>query len=182
MAHNDPSSMLAVPARNIPVPTSISPTAQAMLAASRMHLAEYPPPGATAAWREHVAAMDQAILPILRERAARVAADVEEIEVDGIRVFVATPREVAADDRAVYLDIHGGALVMGGDACCRAFAIIMAGQVKSRIWSVDYRMPPDHPYPAALDDCLTVYRALLRERRPREIIVSGGSAGGNLAA
>ena len=43
-------------------------------------------------------------------------------------------------------------------------------------------MPPDYPYPAALDDCVAAYRALLRERSPKEIIVSGGSAGGNLAA
>jgi acetyl esterase/lipase len=43
-------------------------------------------------------------------------------------------------------------------------------------------MPPDHPYPAALDDCLTVYRALLEDHRPQDIVVEGASAGGNLAA
>jgi acetyl esterase/lipase len=48
--------------------------------------------------------------------------------------------------------------------------------------AVDYRMPPDHPYPAPLDDCVAIYRALLRGHRPEEIIVGGGSAGGNLAA
>ena len=48
--------------------------------------------------------------------------------------------------------------------------------------AVDYRMPPDHPYPAPLDDCVAVYRALLERPRPSEIIVGGGSAGGNLAA
>ena len=49
-------------------------------------------------------------------------------------------------------------------------------------WTVDYRMPPDFPFPTPLDDCLTAYRALLDERRPHEIIVGGTSAGGNLAA
>jgi acetyl esterase/lipase len=43
-------------------------------------------------------------------------------------------------------------------------------------------MPPLHPYPAALDDAVAVYRALLDERAPGDIIVGGGSAGGNLAA
>jgi acetyl esterase/lipase len=43
-------------------------------------------------------------------------------------------------------------------------------------------MPPDHPFPTPLDDCLTAYRMLLDERSPSEIIVGGTSAGGNLAA
>src|SRR3546814_1395027 len=43
-------------------------------------------------------------------------------------------------------------------------------------------MPPDHPYPAALDDCIAAYRALLEDHAAWEIIVRGSSAGGNLAA
>jgi acetyl esterase/lipase len=49
-------------------------------------------------------------------------------------------------------------------------------------WAVDYRMPPLHPYPASLDDCMAVYRALLEARDPHDIFIGGGSAGGNLAA
>ena len=49
-------------------------------------------------------------------------------------------------------------------------------------WAPDYRMPPHHPYPAALDDCIAVYRAALEARSPEDIVVSGASAGGNLAA
>jgi acetyl esterase/lipase len=52
----------------------------------------------------------------------------------------------------------------------------------ARVWAVDYRMPPDHPFPAGLDDCLAAYRALLAERSPARVIVGGASAGGNLAA
>jgi len=55
-------------------------------------------------------------------------------------------------------------------------------RVGARVWAPDYRMPPDHPFPAALDDCIATYRTLLQERRPDEIIVGGASAGGNLAA
>jgi acetyl esterase/lipase len=43
-------------------------------------------------------------------------------------------------------------------------------------------MPPDHPYPAGLDDCMAFYKSLLRDHSPAEIIVGGGSAGANLAA
>src|SRR5262249_30931515 len=48
--------------------------------------------------------------------------------------------------------------------------------------SVDYRTPPAHPFPAALEDCFAVYRQLLAEAPGRKIVIGGSSAGGNLAA
>ena len=55
-------------------------------------------------------------------------------------------------------------------------------QMGARTWAVDYRMPPDHPYPVPLDDCVAAYRSMLEEYRAEEIVVGGASAGGNLAA
>ena len=78
--------------------------------------------------------------------------------------------------------MHGGGLIMCGGELCRLMGVGSANRLQKRVWSVDYRMPPEHPYPAGLDDCIAAYRALLQERLPSEIIVSGGSAGGNLAA
>lgn len=51
-----------------------------------------------------------------------------------------------------------------------------------RVWSVDYRLPPEHPFPAGLDDGLATYRAALRSYPAERIVVGGRSAGGNLAA
>ena len=73
-------------------------------------------------------------------------------------------------------------LILGGGELCRLMAMASAARLRQRMWAVDYRMAPDHPYPAALDDCLAAYRALLAEHSPKTIIVSGASAGGNLAA
>ena len=50
--------------------------------------------------------------------------------------------------RPIYLDIHGGSLLMGGGQACEVMARRAAAQVQMQTWSVDYRMPPDHPYPA----------------------------------
>jgi acetyl esterase/lipase len=78
--------------------------------------------------------------------------------------------------------MHGGGLIMCGGELCKLMGIGAANRYQKRVWSVDYRMPPEHPYPAGLDDCIAAYRALLEVRSPGDIIVSGGSAGGNLAA
>jgi acetyl esterase/lipase len=103
-------------------------------------------------------------------------------DADGAHIFDIVPPRLNADDRGVVLEMHGGALILCGGELCKLMGIGSTNRLQKRIWSVDYRMPPEHPYPAALNDCLNAYRTLLRERSPKEIIVSGGSAGGNLAA
>ena len=70
-------------------------------------------------------------------------------EIDGVDVFVITPDGAdAGDDAPVLLDIHGGALIAGGGEACRLMATSAATRAGLHTWSVDYRMPPDHPYPA----------------------------------
>jgi acetyl esterase/lipase len=58
--------------------------------------------------------------------------------------------------------------------------MLMAGHGRFRCISVDYRMPPDHPFPAALEDAVAVWRALVAERDPRRMGIFGSSAGGGL--
>jgi acetyl esterase/lipase len=175
--------MLHLPARDIPVPTSVSPEAQAVLAMGRLGppVREYPALDDAEGWRAYVAETDGFVRSMVGDGAADFGGTVEERAIGACPVYVVTPAGVSDDDRRVYLDIHGGAWVMGrGDLCKRA-AVVSASQVAARVWSVDYRMPPDHPFPTPLDDCLAVYRALLEERDAAEIIVGGVSAGGNLA-
>ena len=182
MPDPDPRPTRHVPARDLPVPASLSPEAQVQMAFQMPQGPPYPALDDHDAWRARIAMGDESLLPAALDQASKVAADVEEIQADGARVYVANLRAKPANDRAVFLDVHGGALIMCGGEICRAWASSTAKRVGARVWSVDYRMPPEHPYPAGLDDCVAAYRALLRERRPEEIIVGGVSAGGNLAA
>jgi acetyl esterase/lipase len=108
--------------------------------------------------------------------------DVEEIDANGVRVFVATPRGKDSSAGEVFLDVHGGGLIHGGGELCRIMGMRTALQVGAPVWAVDYRMPPDHPYPTPLDDCVAAYRAVLEDHGAEKVIVGGGSAGGNLAA
>lgn len=172
-----------LPAREIPVPTSVSEPAQAIIGMGQFRPSEdYPPLDDVEAWRAFIATAEQTTREIIGDRTSGLPVDVEQIDVDGVPVYVITPHRTSPDDRRVYFDIHGGALIQGGGELCRAMGMGAAMRVGATTWSVDYRMPPDHPYPTPLDDCLTAYRALLDVRRPEEIVVGGGSAGGNLAA
>jgi acetyl esterase/lipase len=174
--------ILHVPARDIPPPAYLSAAAKAVLAQPAREGRAYPAPDDKAGWRALVAGMDQFLAETMAGRTAGAEAEVEEIDAGGARVYVVTPRGPLAHPRATYLDIHGGALIMGGGALCRSWAVARAQLLGVRVWAVDYRMPPDHPYPTPLDDCVAAYRALLGERAPHEIAVGGSSAGGNLAA
>jgi acetyl esterase/lipase len=169
-----------LPARDVPIPSSVSPEARATLAAPRQAEADYPPLEDVAAWKKVIAGRHKSLTAMVGSRPVDAATTVEDVDVDGVPVYVVTPS--GALDGRVYLDVHGGALILGGGMVCRAMAAHTAARVGVRVWAVDYRMPPDHPYPTPLDDCVTVYRALLRDHRPEQIIVGGGSAGGNLAA
>ena len=81
----------------------------------------------------------------------------------------------------VFLHFHGGAYVLNpGEAGTRE-GILMAGFGRGKVISVDYRTAPDHPYPAALDDCVAVYRELLNSVPAKNIGVVGTSTGGGLA-
>jgi epsilon-lactone hydrolase len=126
---------------------------------------------------------DKGLLATMAPRLATIKASVDAIDVGGVPVFDILPTRARSDrqDR-IHLEIHGGALVFGAGEACRAMGLLAAARLGLHTWSVDYRMPPDHPYPASLDDCVTVYRALLERYEPGNIVVSGGSAGGNLAA
>ena len=172
---------LHVPARDIPVPRSLSPEAQAVLAAGVIPGANYPPLEDLDAWRAMIAQTSEFVLQLLPANALDSVVS-EEIELGGVRTFRLTPREVDPEDPRVYLDLHGGALINGAGEACRVMAARTAVRFGIRVCAPDYRMPPDHPYPTPLDDCVEAYRGLLEGHRAEQIVVGGGSAGGNLAA
>lgn len=145
--------------------------------------APYPSPDDKPGWRRWAAALDELTRRFMSGVDLGAEVTSEEISLGGVRTYVSVPRRrSAADPGKAYLDIHGGALIVGGGDICRHTGMSVALRIGVTTYAVDYRMPPDHPYPAALDDCLRSYCALLKTHRPQDIIVGGLSAGGNLAA
>jgi acetyl esterase/lipase len=172
---------LRIPAREIPTPAHLSPKAQAWLAMPRAPGSGHPALDDAEGWKLFIASTDAMIQQMYLARPP-FEGEVRELAEGEARGFEVVPAGVDRADRRVYLDIHGGALIMGGGELCKAMAIKAACMVGARVVAVDYRMAPDHPFPTGLDDCLAFYRMLLREHDPKEIIVGGASAGGNLAA
>ena len=179
---------IRIAARMIPHPESISPEARAIM--TRMINAEGvsvntmplpPAQGDYDGWMALKEQVDGVYAAAFAGIVSSQRASVETVMMGGAVVHVATP-EITSLPHCAYMDLHGGALTFGGGDACRASAGLHADQHAVRCYRVDYRLPPEHPYPAALDDCVATYRALLSDYAPESIIVGGRSAGGNLAA
>jgi acetyl esterase/lipase len=101
--------------------------------------------------------------------------------IDGVDVVSLEPHEQDGSGR-VLLYIHGGAFMYGGERSHGELVAAMALAAGARAVLPLYRLAPEHPFPAALDDVLGVYRGLLAEGVPAaHIVLAGDSAGGNLA-
>ncbi|HEY1594450.1 MAG TPA: alpha/beta hydrolase, partial [Thermoleophilaceae bacterium] len=93
-----------------------------------------------------------------------------EITVDGIEA------------RHVVLYFHGGVYVMGDAFLAADLASQVGRRTRAKVISVDYRLAPEHPYPAAVEDALAAYEALLQNgTAPSDVVFAGESAGGGLA-
>ena len=87
-----------------------------------------------------------------------------------------------ATTRGTVLYLHGGAYCVGSPATHRAITSHLARRTAARVFVADYRLAPEHPFPAAVDDAVAAYRALLRDGcSPGHSAIIGDSAGGGLA-
>jgi epsilon-lactone hydrolase len=166
--------------RTFPAPDSISPQAKQALAALANTGADYPPLDDIPAWRRHVAARNELF-------SAYFPAQIDGIELSwqkmaGVDVVRAKPVAPLHGPGKIYIEFHGGALVYLGGKSVGPMTAAYAARIGSDVIAVDYRMPPDHPYPAALDDAIAVYAQVVADFGSHNVIVGGVSAGGNIAA
>ena len=146
-----------LPARSIPVPDTVSPQLQKMIAVP------IPPnwrdlPKTVEEWKKQADATAAAAvrsLPALREQ---LHVKTEATTIDGIPAFVVTPETIPPKNRnRLLIHVHGGCYVSNPGESGTIEAIFMAGFGHFKVISVDYRMAPVAPYPAALDDTMTVW-------------------------
>lgn len=104
------------------------------------------------------------------------AVSVESTALDGIPIERVTPSNARPD--SVILFLHGGGYASGSARGYRGFAGALAAASSVQVVVAEYRLAPEHPFPAALDDALDVYRAL--RGQATTIALAGDSAGGGL--
>lgn len=106
-------------------------------------------------------------------------AESEQVDADGVAAFwVSAP---GADASRVSLLVHGGGWTMGTASGYRELAYRLSKASGQRILVVDYRLAPEHPYPAPHDDVVTAYRWARSQEGVQSVAITGDSAGGGLA-
>ncbi len=167
-----------VPARQLPVPATVSPQLAKIIGAAPI------PPTAPKTAQEWKAAVQTAS----EHEAERIASalkqfpvTVESVQIAGVPCFTITPAHVSTRNaHRVLLHLHGGAYVFGPGRAGTLEGIMVAGTSGMKVISVDYRMPPDHPFPAAMDDAVNVWQELTRREKPSNMGIFGTSTGGGM--
>ena len=133
-------------------------------------------------WNRFISATDAGNAQATEALAERWSVTITEDEIAGVTTYHVTPSEInPAFENRLFVHTHGGAYVLGAGLAAAREAVLIAHTAGIPVVSIDYRMPPEHPFPAAIDDVVAVWRSLLQDRPAKSLALGGSSAGGNLA-
>ena len=118
----------------------------------------------------------------VKKRAEKYGVSIKEETIDGVNVYYLAPMSLEnKNTKHLFVYLHGGAYIFGGGMSALSEAILIASRAKIPVISIDYRMPPDHPYPTAIEDVVRVYQSLIKTHGPKSIVLGGSSSGAGLA-
>lgn len=177
-----PAGTWNVGERAVPPPAGASDALKAALAAT-------PAPNVAASKQqtpqsdEQWLAMQEATANAdLDQVASGFGVSIEKDDIEGVTVYRVTPEKVHPQHAEhLFLHVHGGGYVLNGGDASVSEAAMVASRAGIAAVSVDYRMPPEHPFPAAVEDVVVVYEHLLESRPAKSIAIGGTSAGGGLS-
>jgi len=98
-------------------------------------------------------------------------------QLGSVEAEISMPKNARQD--AIIFYIHGGGLICGNAFTSRGYASMLAGETRMPVYSLSYRLAPEHPYPAAVDDCYQAY-AMIIDRYPELPVFLIGESGGGL--
>jgi acetyl esterase/lipase len=177
--HSSPGGK-ELPVRTVPPPVGLSEELSAVIA-NRQIPPDMPVPKTQEAWLELQQAFDAPFDEMVGPVAERLGATYESTTIGGVPCFRVTPKEVGDRFKDVWLvHLHGGAFVFGGGKSALREALWAADGLKARVVSIDYRRPPLHPFPAAIEDAVAVWKEVIEGQDAARTALFGTSAGGNL--
>ncbi|MDB4444257.1 alpha/beta hydrolase [bacterium] len=132
-------------------------------------------------WVKLIRAADEAAIAAVEPLAERLKVTIEEEKIAGVTVRRVTPANInPANKNRLFVHTHGGAYVVNNGRAGLTEAILVAHRAAIPVLSIDYRMPPEHPFPAAVEDVVAVWKSLLKRRDAKSMALGGTSAGGGL--
>jgi epsilon-lactone hydrolase len=160
--------------RVVPVPHTISPEAQKFIS--------YPgPSGPPPSLEDQRKRTDEFRIGRAKEARELYPVNIEEKTLGGVRCDIVTPLAIPATKRnRVLINVHGGGFVTDSGSLVEGIPI--ANLTKTTVVSVYYRLAPEHPFPAAVDDTVAVYKELLKTHKAHDMALFGTSAGAILTA
>jgi monoterpene epsilon-lactone hydrolase len=171
--------------REIPPPLGASAQLRQSIAAAPkpdVEAARSVSPKSAEDWVKITVPRDKAAAESNRKLAEALSVRIAETKIAGVPVFEVTPSNPdPALAGKLFVHTHGGAFVFNRGWAGLREAILVAHQVGISVLSIDYRMPPEAPHPAAIDDVIAVWRKLVAKHSASSMAIGGTSAGGNLA-
>ena len=169
------------PAKMLAVPTvDVSPQEQALIGAPLPPFWNTHPKDA-AEWKALIKTRADAIIATLPALRQKLGVKSELVKIGGVNCYVLTPDNIPEQNRnRVLVHVHGGGYVFAPEEAATREAILMAGFGKFKVISIDYRMPPDFPYPAAMDDAMAVWKETVKTNDPKKMAIFGTSTGGGM--
>jgi acetyl esterase/lipase len=132
-------------------------------------------------WLVHIKEKDAGAAAVAQSIAGALNVTIRKDKIAGVNVHWVNPPYIdAAHKSHLFIYIHGGAYVYNSGMAGLAEPAVIAARLKMPVLSIDYRMPPKHPAPAATDDVIAVWKKLLETRSHTSMVMGGTSAGGNI--
>jgi acetyl esterase/lipase len=167
-----------VPERTLPIPSTVSPELQKAMART-CKMPGTPPTMVELMARIHKAEADSEAYVGHIQKDFDVS--VEEGRLGGVRIYDVKPAVIAEENRhRLLMNVHGGGYISGRGVGGTSEAVYMAYYGKIEVIAVDYRMPPEFPFPAAVDDSVAVWKEIIKTHTPNDVGIFGTSAGGGL--
>jgi epsilon-lactone hydrolase len=169
-----------VPAYDLPAPSTVSPEFQDKIAKALPSIPPASMPTTNAGWDAFFNPDPAKTHSNISKLLTKFKLVLREKSVAGVHCYVITPSNPRAGEKRLLMNLHGGAYTGGAGEGGVLEAVLVAGATRIETVAVDYRMPPSYPFPAAIDDAITVWREISQHHPGYKMGIFGTSSGGGM--